>query len=635
MMQVGLFGKLFLIFPVFVFVPGFIAQRTLMADDGELDFFELMFLRVFLSLIVTTFSGLFLGLSGFYSLQNLIVQNLLIAFFCMVLSRFRFKSVKVQRKLLCWENGVLAGILLLAYAFCFRPFESVFGGSMPGTLIAAGGALKSTGSFFSFSQSFPELMLKGTEGLIISAGDALRTDITGMRILPGAVVWFAVFQELFGPAGVLFVSPAFAVAGVFFLFIFGKWLFRNSIIGLIAAALLAVNIAHFWFARMPSAAPVTQCMLLGGCAAFTRGSYGKKAKWLWVAVIAFAAAVFVQASAIPVAVTFAAGLVIYGVGEKKSRWIQTLFIVFATAVVLYLLLPHESSLYAFSFYAVCFPALLVFWAGFSRIRNAYFFPGFLLLAIGLGFWIRPETSAVPALLPLHWVLTAAGVFLAFAGLAWKLTDEETERFGWIWGAVAVNCTVFAIVFGRRFFPAGLEGFVPLSLPLMIVFAVYLLYRWAESKRDVLSWICVVLVLLIIAGFPLWKNREIILYRDYRGTMGFCSDLSKEFASWETVVCDRKELAVPLGFLFGRNVLFVDWKGRLSPGGTAGVLKRWGREGWAAYFVSTGSVSFPDQETYLKSTAINSYTTSVLNRSVNRIPGVFKKKKVSARISKII
>ncbi|MDP8218128.1 MAG: hypothetical protein P9M03_05330 [Candidatus Theseobacter exili] len=632
MMQVGLFGKILLIFPVFVFIPGFIAQRTLMADESDLDFFEKLFIRILLSILITTVSGLILGFAGFYSLQNLIVQNIVISFLCMVVSRFRFKAVKSARKIISWEYIVLSIILFCAFFFCFRPSETIFGGSMSGTLVASGGALKDSGRFFVFQNSLPDVFIKGSNDLIVPASNALK-GLKGLGVLPAASLWFSIFLGLFGPASVLFVSPVFAIAGVFFFFILGKWLFVNKKVGLVAAGLLSVNLAQFWFARVPSAAPLTQCMILGGCAAFARGSYYSRPKWIWVAVLSFAGAVFVQTNAIPIAVSFAVAVAVFQNKSKKVNWIQLGLIIVSVLVVMYFVLPDSIYPYQFAFYAIILPAVLALWVSFKRIRNTHFLLGLLFLTIIMGFWIRPESSQVAALVPLHWVVTGIGVFLAFVGLVWWLADSDEKGFHWIIGTSVVSSILFAVIFGFRNFPARLEGFVPFAVPAIILFISFALCKWAEKKSDYLSWILVLMLAILIGGFPLWKNRNILFYKDYQGIMSFCDDLSNEFASWETVVFDRKELAVPLRFLFGEKALYISQKGWLSADESIKVLQRWGREGWAIYFVSTSSSSF-NKEACLESVAINSFNTNILCENSGEIPEVSKKMKITARIYKV-
>ena len=73
--------------------------------------------------------------------------------------------------------------------------------------------------------------------------------------------WLAVGYSIFGIPGIFMISPLFGGLSVLLTFLLGRRLF-GSPAGMAAAALLAVNLAHFWHAKSPAAEIMYQTAFL-------------------------------------------------------------------------------------------------------------------------------------------------------------------------------------------------------------------------------------------------------------------------------------------------------------------------------------------------------------------------------------
>ena len=73
--------------------------------------------------------------------------------------------------------------------------------------------------------------------------------------------WQAIGHGMFGMRGVFLVSPLFGALSIVFIFRVGRRLF-GAPAGVVAALLLSVNLAQFWYARVPASEVVTQTVFL-------------------------------------------------------------------------------------------------------------------------------------------------------------------------------------------------------------------------------------------------------------------------------------------------------------------------------------------------------------------------------------
>jgi len=86
--------------------------------------------------------------------------------------------------------------------------------------------------------------------------------------------WLAIGYGMFGMWGIFLVSPLFGAFSVLLVFLVGRRLFGTPA-GMAAAALLLVNLAHFWWARTPSSEVTFQLTFLSGVLFWALFSTGK------------------------------------------------------------------------------------------------------------------------------------------------------------------------------------------------------------------------------------------------------------------------------------------------------------------------------------------------------------------------
>ena len=622
-MEVGLFGKLLLIFPVFVFIPGFILQRSLFREETSMDILEKTFVRIFISILVSTFSGLVLGVAGFFNLQNLIVSNIVISFIGMLLSRFRFSSGKIRSLNFSLDTIVLVLLILVAYFFCFRPSEMILGNTNSGNIMAFGGSLVKSGSFFDFSNEdfgFSEISLL-QENILPNNG--INRNVTVSQPFPSVTVWFAVFQGLFGPEGCLYLGPFFAALGVFFLFFLGKWMFLDYKIGLLSAGFLSVNVLQFWFGRYASSVMLAQCLLSGGAACILRYyNYESviKKRYFWAGIISLVLAGTLRGDVMPILAVFA-GCILCD-QDFKQKWLPFLLL---TVISLVSCLRFEISadpenLVNLSMWFLI-PAVVAFVSLRYSRETGYFFSAILLFTVALGFIIRPSGSRVAAITPILWVIPFPVVVLGAGGVLHNLTycDEKQKFNRVVWFGVLFSA-LFSINYGVHRYPSGLEPWAMFAVPVFLISFSSTLYKWVTDKKKIHRWIIAIGIGVFSVVYPLYENRQLILFRESPGLFKFCENMSKEFANWEIVVCNDNKLAVPLKYLFGRKVMVTTPKGNVSLNDSLKYLQALASKGWSVYYVTTAENKSFESNNQLMAVAINSFWTKTIRESLNSFAG---------------
>lgn len=388
----------------------------------------------------------------------------------------------------------------------------------------------------------------------------------------------------------------------------GAWLFGRTVAG-IATALLAVNVITIWFARYPNTEVVMQAMLFAALLAIGRALDARQ--WFFPAVAGALLGImlFLRYDAVlPIAACLAAAAIVPVTGRRVGRSFVTMLLVTGAAGVWYLLEPMR----AYSAYPLMFTranggwivavGMLVAWWGVPRLlaRQAVArivtvaVPWTLTIAMaGLAvyaFFFRQTTGSTAyhdaaALRTYAWYVTPWIIGLAVAGYA--LT---ARRDFWRHPAFFLTFTTFALFFfyKTRIVPEhfwAARRFLPMILPGTLLFAVALaadvigprgLARLigrrngsAIGSRTTVLVGAVGVIVLAGAATPLaasyWSaSRAVLHHVEYAGLIPQLEDLAARVGDRDLLLVEARNagtdlhvLAMPLAYIYGRNVLVLD------------------------------------------------------------------------------
>lgn len=294
--------------PVFLFLPGYILTQTFL-NVPSLCLMEKIFLRLFLSLVLSSLSLLGLAWSGFFTLQNLILAVVALSFLLFIFKRFRF-SISLRGLNLLWKDFWALLVIFSSLLLMMWPAERIGQTFISGVQLAREGILP--------MPHFPFHLSLGTSAL--------------------ASAWLALTNLLFGMKLSLLVSPLFGVISALTLFFLVEKMF-GLLAGLSSVTFFLTYFANLWFCRCPEGFALAQSFSLGALY-FTHLAFraGKKA-FLAAAFLALILAVFARTEALIFLIFWAVGIGIQGMlsclkvqGFRKigmASFLTILFLIFA------------------------------------------------------------------------------------------------------------------------------------------------------------------------------------------------------------------------------------------------------------------------------------------------------------------
>lgn len=243
------------------------SQRSLPSSDADTTALENILAAVIAAVIVTTWLGLVLAEVGAFSLLALTGLLLLVALGLVAWLRWRRVSWRPSIALRLDRYDVCALFLAIPIAILYaRPAEWVVGGEDPGVYVNTGVNIARSGAIIIHDQTLADLDLELANVLSQNSGIYMRDRENGV-LLPqffhAFQVWGAIFYDLGGVRLTLMATPFFGWLSVLAFYLLGRRLIHPGA-GLLATALLAVNISQLWYARNAFADIVVQFYLLSG-----------------------------------------------------------------------------------------------------------------------------------------------------------------------------------------------------------------------------------------------------------------------------------------------------------------------------------------------------------------------------------
>lgn len=258
------------------FLPGCILFNVFIRETlNDLDFFEVLFLMILGSILISGWIGLTLAEFGYFSLVNILIILLV---FCGILClKYKVKFNLRSFPHIELKNSAILIILFISIAFFFHPFEWIAGGGDPGLYVNSGINIVNTGSITIYSDptftDIPDSMVIDfyRELLKLRPFAGLKFDETSGNIYPQFYhlfpAWIAIFYSIFGLKNSLFVTPLFGLLGTVSVYLTGKRFFNDKV-GLIAAGLLSLSLPQIWYSRYPTTEVMTQFLIFSGLFTF-------------------------------------------------------------------------------------------------------------------------------------------------------------------------------------------------------------------------------------------------------------------------------------------------------------------------------------------------------------------------------
>lgn len=226
-------GNVLLVFPVLLFLPGFVLSRTFLKIPIDSLVVETFFCRILLSFLLSSIMAMGLIYFGFFSGPNLTMAVVVLTFAIFLLKRFRF--IRSLRGFRPSVGDFLAVAIAMSALYLFLwSSEEVKSTFSLGIHWARTGSLKAT------------LELQGWSFL---------------REGPLTSLWFGIIQSFFGMDISLWTVPVMSAFSVLTLFFWSRRLL--GLWGAVPAALfLSSQFPSIWFGRLPEGHALSQMLIL-------------------------------------------------------------------------------------------------------------------------------------------------------------------------------------------------------------------------------------------------------------------------------------------------------------------------------------------------------------------------------------
>lgn len=619
---------------------------------------EMLFVSLLLGMLTVGSLGLALLQLGVLTLDNLgLILFFLSAFIAFIYWKQNLHlspspvSVSTFDALL----GILfaAGVLLY-----FHPFEFVVGGGDAGVYVNLGAAWTGQQAFWleePLLTSIPEkvwpalfraaspgaavsyIRLPGFYGADLSAGTVIP------QFLPLHPLWLAMVHALLGLEASLFVTPLWAVLGVMAVALTLKQLFTWKV-GVVGGLLLLITPLQIYFARYPTAEPLTQVLIWTSIYALARFEVEREPLWGWLSGSVFGHLLLTRIDALPLlvvpvlwiffdllnknqqakgwfflpfGVTFIQALiqavflsfpytlnVLNGVwammGQLFNRfWLWGLFLLFG-AVFVFLVLRANSQIKRL------FVQLLRWVLAVSVLGLAcfafFFWPKMGAVQIA-PYWYADSSLPIQNHLNLQrlaWYLSPLGIWLAVGGIVWIILHEPFQH---TWALLTVGL-LFSVLYvynimNNPYHIYAMRRYVPIVVPFFACGMAYFLTAiWSQSiwgRR------AAIVLGVLLFSWLLYNGRAVLTLVEYKGLVEQLDRVSEQLDP-ASVILFEDEVPVGSGSTFGTPLQYVYGftafdlqESQIEDESLSQLIRDWQEEGYTVYWVlgSHAADALPD------------------------------------------
>jgi hypothetical protein len=576
---------------------------------------ELLLLSILSSFAVVSLCGLCLALAGHFSFLLLCLTLALAAAGLHLFRKGPAPAGDGVGSLSPWRIATYTILAVVAAFLYFRPSESIVGNWDPGVYLAQGRAIARDGGYRLVDRASP-LMRPGEKedlypwqrgfpvkypGFFVSPGRPHSLDPQFYPLYP---VWIALATTFGQFRWALYLNGLFSLLSLLLVVRIGEEVGEG--IGAFAAGVLfLLNPVQIWFSGFHTAEVLMQSLTLAGIWCWILWEKHEKGLLALLSGAFFGLTAFASVTGLYLAAL--AGL-LHLLQFRKRAGHPVFFLPLAAAFPLLLVqnlfftrqylgqVLSFAPVFLGSLPVLAVAALPVVIAiifrprglfpqgegessGYLRlVGTSFFLVLFALLAFGLyadGRCLRDPVFLV----------SKSNLLVAWAGLV--VLSWRRPRVGVMLGALFVLFTVVFLLHGMMVprYPWAFKRLLPLTLPLLAVFAGAFWGQAASRLRDRRLQAALVAAALLLAARPLYRGREFVLHRDWIGAVEAVDNLASALPAGSVVVAP-KWIATPLEFLHGRKVVPLRRGGGKAgvSEGIVGLVDRLRESGDEVYFV---------------------------------------------------
>ncbi len=554
--------------PLIFFIPGFLIN-SIYVPNKSLKFNSSLILHIFVSIIITSFTGLILAQLGIFSLFNLVALLVLVSI--ILYQKYKKLPEKPDFNPIIEfnRNNVLVTLLIISSVLLFfHPFPWIAGGRDPGVYVSTGVHIAKTGSILikdpliaQMNTSIQEILYDvepaSVYGFISWANMNSKfqfpgfyiTDLGTGTITPQFLhiypVWIAIFYSIFGLPGAFFVNPVFGVLSILSLYMIGKKLFSWKV-GALAGFLLVFNFAQIWYARYPFSEIMGQFFILSGLVTFIEFNRTSDRCLAVISALLFGLILLTKTDAffllVPLAIYFIYLIINKQINISHKYYLVGLFSMFVYILIDYILFtrPYVS----------------------QTIQIAIIPPPVKLEAYNYNLFSILNTAS--------WYTTQLGLFLAFIGLGiFILKKNNKEKLLMVFIALMfIFMFLSKLPIGPDPPPWWARRLVPVIIPSYALFSSYAIKEIAEINK-IGIYISRILIILLIM-FLVITSLPIIDHSEGSGMIEGVSEFSKYFNDNDIIIMgpssESAEISTPLYYIYNKKAIFLS---RFNPFPTLG------------------------------------------------------------------
>lgn len=599
--------KMVITFPILLFVPGYLLYNILSKESDRLELdFEIIFLQILGSILISGWIGLILAEIGYFSLFNLMILLLIICGLLILKYGTKF-SLKHDRSLRYGDIYIIILIIIeTIFLFVFHPEEFIFGGADPGVYVNTGVNIANTGSiliydnllknsfqyhqdFYNSFREFPGFYIMDKINGIISP--------QFFHLYP---TWIAIFYSIFGLKNGLFVTPLFGFLGVLSIYYTGKTIFNRDI-GFIAALILMTNILQIWFSQYPASEMLTQFLFFSGIYTLAKNK-SMQDRYLWfISALSFGELFLTRIDTVFVIFVIFAFMGYNYVTENlnKNIWFFIIpFLVLLSQALIHTLSIskiYASDVFYYSSinnsYIILLSIsilILIFFIMSQKIFIRHciekvfliqnYFKIFLIIMIVIlsiyAYAIRPYTDDPQKIVAygnlvrtyneenfirLGWYLSDPVILLAIIGCILIISKEWNNRTSFL----LLTGIIFSIfyIYNNKITPHqiyAMRRYIPVVIPSFMLWTSYSIYQICrKTKFDKLF--SIIIVCPIIISY-LFSNTLILNHTEYFGAIDQTDLFAKIFPENSIVIFTGNSgpfIATPLRYIYNIDSLVLD------------------------------------------------------------------------------